>query len=101
MSHEGVSSKMCLLTLHLTNVGEDENVDNCISKTSPVASPNCYSCSICPNLLNAKHRVVSVLMLGDVLQRFAFSECYECVQRQKESEIRQVVVKQKGSQYFD
>lgn len=62
-------------------------------------SPTCYSCSSCPDL-PAKRRIVSVLVL-DVLQRFAFSVRYECVHRQKERERRQVVVTQKGSQYFD
>lgn len=80
------------------------SISNCTNKASPAASPTCYSRSSCPGLLdNAKHGIVSVLVFGDVLQRFAFSVHYECVQRQeeRERETKQVVVKQKGSQYFD
>lgn len=49
----------------------------------------CYSCCSCPNLLdNAKHRVVSALVL-DVLQKFAFSVSCECVEREERERGRE------------
>ena len=53
-------------------------------------------------LQNAKHRVVSVLMFGDVMQSSLFVVCYECAEAGRERGGWGVlIVKQKESQYFD
>lgn len=63
------------------------NISKCTSKALPLALYSCYSCSSGPNLLDkGKNRVVTVLVLEYVLQRFAFSVHSECVQREKQRE---------------